>query len=120
MKKFLETMLEGAAGLLVIYVVGKAAYEAGKETGREEARYEELKRKNRETESAETVSAEEQAGISLVPDKKPGKLSILTALPFVAAGKRRSVLRNIVQNPEDHRFEAFVEGNELHVRVGPR
>lgn len=122
MKSFVETVVGGAVGLIALYVVGRVAYEAGKEIAREECRYEELQRKNQELESrcVPTVSDEEPQAMTVRhPEKKERRKSGIMSVIGIMGGKN-AMLRHLMQEPEDHQVEAYVDGDELHVNVRRR
>lgn len=133
LKKAAETLIGGALGLIALYVVGKVAYQAGKEVAREECRFQAMQAENnqrvRETasEAIEASSAEDveiKTETAMVPvatpapiqRKKKSKLSLLFSAGRIL-GNKRSVIGNLVRSPEDHKFEAFVEGDELQIHV---
>ena len=51
-----------------------------------------------------------------LPKKKQSKLGLLFGAKKIF-GDHKSVIGNLIQNPEEHRFEAFVEGDELQIHV---
>lgn len=131
LKKVAETLIGGALGAIALYVVGRVAYQAGQEVAREECRYAALRRAN-------AKAQEKVAPTSVIPDavdepketaiiptavvseyqplKKQSKLGLLFGAKKIF-GNRKSVLGNLVHDPEAHKFEAFVEGDELQIRV---
>lgn len=122
MKSFVETVVGGAVGLIALYVVGRVAFEAGKGIAREECKYEELQRKNQELENrcVPTVTDEDvQAMAVRKPERKDRKRSGIMSIVGIMGGKN-SMLRHLMQDPEDHRVEAYVDGDELHVNVRRR
>lgn len=130
MKSFVSTVVGGAIGLVALYVVGRVAYQAGRDVARAEQHYEEVRRKSVELETSrsetdghvEESSAEkvkEMAVVEAVPVHKSSRLGLLMGIKRLA-GKKESVIGKLVRHPESHRIEAFVEGEELHVNVKPR
>ena len=130
MKTFVETVVGGAIGLIALYVVGKVAFQAGRELATAECAYKELQKKttkNDEKEKTEDASPSEpnetepsQDGIMLVPtSKKPGKLSLALAAMKLFRQKD-SVIVNLIKHPEDHKIEAFVDGKDIHIDVRKR
>lgn len=130
MKNFLSAVVGGAIGLAALYVVGKVAYQMGHDMAEAEHHYSEVRRKTEELEQSSkkedggTIKANEQqveetAIAVATPIKTQSKLGLMVGLKRML-GKRESVLSNLVHNPEAHRLEAFVEGEELHVNVKPR
>lgn len=130
-KKIAETVIGGAIGALALYAVGKLAYQAGQEVAREECRYNAMRLANAKmkemehpsTLSKESVSEESLAIVETAPTpslkKKQSKLGLLLGARKLF-GNRKSVIGGLVQNPEDHKFEAFVQGNELQIHVKRR
>lgn len=119
MKSFVETVVGGAVGLIALYVVGRVAYEAGKEMAREECLYEDLQRKNRELESrCVPVEPEEESKELAVRKEKKKTSKILSVIGFMAG--KNTMLGHLMREPEDHRVEAYVDGDELHVNVRRR
>lgn len=128
-KKLAEVVVCGAIGAAALYVVGKIAYQAGREMGHEESRYRAMHQTNvkhkkpehvqEEPESAATETAltvVEEAEPHVEPRKKQSKLSLLFGAGRLF-GSKRTVLGQLVRNPEDHKFEAYVEGDELQIHV---
>lgn len=135
MKSFVETVVGGAIGLIALYVVGKVAYQAGKEVAKAECEYEALRKDGRDgtretialhgidangeevTKIIERESTEQP--VSKRPAKKPGKLSIaLNAMKLLR--RKDSVIGDLVKHPEAHKIEAFVEGDDLRINVRKR
>lgn len=125
-KKAVETIIGGALGVAALYVVGHLAYQAGQEVAREEYRYHAMRKANEkarekvvpplnEQEKTMTVVPSEIDPIFL-PKKKQSKLGLLFGAKKIF-GDHKSVIGNLIQNPEEHRFEAFVEGDELQIHV---
>ena len=132
-KKLAEVVVCGAIGAAALYVVGKIAYQAGREMGHEESRYRAMhqtnvKHKKPEHVQEESGSAATETALTVVeeaephvephvePRKKQGKLSLLFGAGRLF-GSKRTVLGQLVRNPEDHKFEAYVEGDELQIHV---
>lgn len=109
MKSFVETVVGGAIGLAALYVVGKIAFQLGRDC---EAMETKLARKDIST--GET-STEEQAE----PARRQSKLGLIFAAKKLLA-KNDTVLGKLVKDPEAHRLEAYVQGDELQVRIKPR
>lgn len=135
MKSFVETVVGGAIGLIALYVVGKVAYQAGKEVAKVECEYEALRKDGRDgtretialhgidangeevTKIIERESTEQP--VSKRPAKKPGKLSMaLNAMKLLR--RKDSVIGDLVKHPEAHKIEAFVEGDDLRINVRKR
>lgn len=130
-KKIAETIIGGAIGAIALYAVGKLAYQAGQEVAREECRYNAMRRVNERTrdkvapptseaeeviEPTETAIMPSSAVTEHRPCKKQSKLGLLFGAKRVF-GNKKSVLGNLVHDPEAHKFEAFVEGDELQIHV---
>lgn len=128
-KKLAEVVVCGAIGAAALYVVGKIAYQAGREMGHEESRYRAMHQTNVEHKKPEHVQEEpesaatetaltvvEEAEPHVEPRKKQSKLSLLFGAGRLF-GSKRTVLGQLVRNPEDHKFEAYVEGDELQIHV---
>lgn len=127
MKSFVETVVGGAIGLIALYVVGKVAYQAGKEVAKAECEYEALRdeidgndTKDNGKEVTETIAKESDVqNIPVTPAKKSGKLSM--ALGAAKLFRRKdSVIGDLVKHPEAHKIEAFVDGDDLRINVKKR
>lgn len=130
MKTFLETVIGGAVGAIALYVVGKVAYQAGKEMAKAECEYEALHKEGDKNKSdtaiahgvnqdGEEADAESKQNIVRVPREHSSKLSM--ALNAVKLFRRKdSVIGNLMKHPEDHKIEAFVEGGDLRINVSKR
>lgn len=135
MKSFVETVVGGAIGLIALYVVGKVAYQAGKEVAKAECEYEALRQDGRDgtretialhgidangekiTKIIERESTEQP--VSKHTAKKPCKLSMaLNAMKLLR--RKDSVIGDLVKHPEAHKIEAFVEGDDLRINVRKR
>ena len=126
LRKTVETIIGGAIGVIALYVVGKVAYRAGQEVAREECRLQSMK--TEATEKTEESEAKKDTGefdmepiLELAPAQKKSRnwLSGLINAGKILSG-RKSVIGNLVRNPEAHRFEAYVEGDELQIHVKRR
>lgn len=126
-KKTVETIIGGALGLLTLYAVGRVCFQAGQDYA--VMRYEtcpEIKQPEPKTIEASSKEEESKTEVALMPvdtpapvpvqRKKKSALSVLFGAGRIL-GNRKSVIGNLVKNPEDHRFEAFVEGDELQIHV---
>ena len=111
MKSFLKTVVGGTIGILALYVVGKVAFEAGHEMGVIESRYDELQRATNE---AEEKKQNNTAAISEVPTRKAERVG-----GFFKA-RKTSVLGYLFSHPEQHKIEAYLEDDEVHVNVRRR
>lgn len=128
-KKLAEVVVCGAIGAAALYVVGKIAYQAGREMGQEESRYRAMHQNNAKTTKPEPVREEPDAPVDetaltvvesaqepVKPKKKQSKLGLLFGAGRMF-GNKKTVLGRLVRNPEDHKFEAYVEGDELQIHV---
>lgn len=130
-KKVAETLIGGALGAVALYVVGKLSYQAGQEVAREECRYNAMRRATAKSHekvtppacgTEETVEPKETAIIPVDtvseyrPRKKQSKLGLILGARKLF-GNRKSILGNLVHDPEAHKFEAYVEGDELQIHV---
>lgn len=130
MKSFVTTVVGGAVGLIALYVVGRVAYRAGHDIAKAEQHYEDVRKKVAALESSkkenggriEPAAEEEPKEMTVVeptPVRRQNKLSLMMGLKRLM-NKKESVLGRLVHHPEDHRIEAFVDGDELKVSVKPR
>lgn len=132
MKEFVKTVVGGMIGIAALYVVGKIAFQAGRDVGEMECRYRAMEKKvrasvqkdeNKEEEAEETTTADEpEAEEDDVLEEKPKKQGLFGMAWGIRrmTKKKDSVLGNLIHHPETHRIEAFVQGEELHVNVKPR
>lgn len=129
-KKLAEVVVCGAIGAAALYLVGRIAYQAGQDVAREECRYAALQKENQKQNEA-NVSEQQKANETrpestalMVTDEAPvpvrrtkqSKLGLLFGAKRMF-GNRKTVLGHLVKNPEDHKFEAYVEGDELQIHV---
>lgn len=130
MKSFVSTVVGGAIGLIALYVVGRVAYQAGHDMAQAEQHYEEVRKKTATLESSkkedggylEPIAEEEPKEMTIVETahiRRQNKLGLMMGLKRLMS-KKESVLGRLVHHPEDHRIEAFVDGDELKVSVKPR
>ena len=125
-KKVAETLIGGALGALALYVVGRVAYQAGQEVAREKCRYNAMRRANaKQREKVASSASEAEKTSAIIPvdtiteyrsRKKQSKLGLLLGARKLF-GNRESILGNLVHDPEAHKFEAFVAGDELQIHV---
>lgn len=128
-KKVTETIVAGAVGILALYVVGRLGYRAGREITREEYRYNVLRQMNYDNKKPISVNGDvneqnekETDTVSSPPLLHPTSPKKQSKVGLLFRGKKlfsnqKSVIGDLMQNPEDHRFEAFIEDDELHIRV---
>lgn len=106
MRKMIGTIVEGTIGILALYVVGHIAFAAGKELGEAEQKYAALQEK---------INQENSNGVEIatIPEKKT----------LIGTGVKSLIFRNIpivgkmLDKPEDHKIEAFVENGGIHIDV---
>ena len=130
MKSFVNTVVGGMIGLAALYVVGRIAYQAGHDMAEAECRYDEIKRQTQaleapkdrrdECEKKEPVVQREEPDVivATVPKKQPR--SLMTGVMQMIGGKKESVISRLLKHPDEHRVEAFVDGEELRIDVKPR
>ncbi len=117
-RKFAETVVGGAIGLIALYVVAHVAYEAGCEMTKTELRYQQLQAENRapaKEKEDDPQPAPPQEPMKIAAEKK-SRLGRAVQMAKLFAGKR-TMLGRLVRNPEGHKIEALVEGDELHINV---
>ncbi len=106
MRKMIGTIVEGAVGILALYVVGHITFAAGKELGEAEQKYAALQEKINQGNS-------NGVEIATIPEKKT----------LIGTGVKSLIFRNIpivgkmLDKPEDHKIEAFVENGGIHIDV---
>lgn len=111
MRKMIGTIVEGAVGILALYVVGHITFAAGKELGEAEQKYAALQEKINQ----EKINQENSNGVEIatIPEKKT----------LIGTGVKSLIFRNIpivgkmLDKPEDHKIEAFVENGGIHIDV---
>lgn len=127
MKNFVETVIGGTVGILALYVVARVAYHAGQEVAREQCRYQNLREESdrMEREAADRkiiqVDGPEKEDSAMIPHSTPKKNRMDGILRVVGIFSKKSrVLGHLVEDPEDHKIEAFVEGEDIHINVRRR
>ncbi len=106
MRKMIGTIVEGAIGILALYMAGHVAFAAGKELGEAEQKYAVLQEKINQGNS-------NGAEIATIHEKKT----------LIGTGVKSLIFRNIpivgkmLDKPEDHKIEAFVENGGIHIDV---
>ncbi|MEG2624271.1 MAG: hypothetical protein RSC06_15385 [Clostridia bacterium] len=133
-KKIAETLIGGAIGAVALYIVGRFAYQAGQAVAHEEHRYNAMREANEKPHDKIVPIACEQEEVmetketTIVPSaavtechhrKKQSKLGLFFGVRKLF-GDKKSVIGNLVHEPEAHKFEAFVEGDELQIHVKRR
>ena len=122
MKSFVSTVVGGAIGLIALYAVGRAAYQAGYDMGQAEQHYAEVCKKTEaleslqkgdggHTESAAEVKPKEMTTAETAPVRGQNKLGLMGIKRLM--NRKESVLGRLVRHPEAHKIEAFVDGDEL-------
>ena len=116
MRSFVSTLIGGALGLVSLYIVGRVAYQAGREIALAEKHYEEVQKKTIEPKCEEVEAEVETVENPIsVPEKKVG---FIKGVKNFVGGK--NVIGKLIKNPDSHSLEAHVEGNELRVNIKPR
>lgn len=132
-KSFVSTVVGGAIGLIALYVVGRVAYQAGHDVAMAEQRYNRLLKESETKEIPTHEEHDEQnephasenddvTHVELVPVKRQSRLAKLGAMLGIGklAAKKDSVLGRLIRNPEAHRIEAYVDGDEVRVNIKPQ
>lgn len=125
MKGFVGTVISGAIGLAALYAVGKISFQAGYDIAEAEFRYEQLQR-GVDAKTTATLYSNDKPVVEyaepeeIVPEKKPSKIGMLFGVRKLFGKNGRSVVGDIIQNPENHVIEACVKGREIHVNVKPK
>lgn len=132
-KSFVSTVVGGAIGLIALYVVGRVAYQAGHDVAVAEQRYNRLLKESGTKEIPEHEEHDDQnephetendivSNVELVPVKRQSKLAKLGMMLGLGnlAAKKESVIGKLIRNPEAHRIEAYVDGDEVRVNIRPQ
>lgn len=129
MKSFIGVVVGGAIGLIALYAVGKMAYQAGHDTAELEHQNSEMRKRLAQLEGTdkddnradvEPVDSSEQTETETAPViRKPSKIGMLMGIRSLLK-KKESVIGKLLNHPEAHRIEAFLEGDELKVSVRPK
>jgi hypothetical protein len=117
-KKIVETIIGGAIGIAALYVVAKVAYEAGHEMAEAEHRYDESARREGPEEGVEEIP-DELASVSK-PARKLGKIGLLFELKKFMKKGNGSVLGDLLDDPEEHKLEAYIKEGEVHIDIKKR
>lgn len=116
MNMFFKRLIETAFVVGAVYAIGKAAYNAGKESGRVEAEYEMLKKRVMK----QTASKDEKEEANVIdiplPKKKSGKLATLFKARKIYKEKG-NIIGSLITDPEAHKLEAYISDGEIHVNV---
>jgi hypothetical protein len=110
MKSFVSTLVGGALGLVALYVVGKVSFQIGYDICDLEHRRDELKKEVHE--ACVNKPELENEVESEVPKKN--RFGILKGV------KKASVISKLIKHPDDHQIEAYVDGEDVQVRIKPR
>lgn len=132
-KSFVSTVVGGAIGLIALYVVGRVAYQAGHDVAVAEQRYNRLLKESGTKETPVHEEHDDQnephesendiaSHVELVPVKRQSKLAKLGLMLGLGklAAKKDSVIGRLMRNPEMHRIEAYVDGDEVRVNIRPQ
>jgi len=127
MKHFVGAMVGGTISIIALYVVARVAYRAGQEVAREECRYQNLRKESDRMEQAASdskiiqVDAPKKEDTAIIPHSSSKKNRMDGILKVIGIFSRKSkVLGHLVDDPEDHKIEAFVEGEDIHINVRRR
>ena len=115
MSSFIKTIVGGAIGFAALYVVGRVAYQVGHDVAEIEHRQADDLQKTKEEEK----SASENSSAMVIPVPKKSLLSSIFGIKHLI-GKKESVLGRLIHHPEMHQIEAYIDGEELRVKVKPK
>jgi TctA family transporter len=110
-RKMVETIVGGALGLLALYAVAKVAYQEGKDAA---------KRENQPEKNPGDTVSEKQPEEAPVKKKRLSNLGLLLGLRKAVKAGGSSFLGMLASRPEDHKLEAFVDGDDLQIHVRKR
>jgi hypothetical protein len=121
-KKIVSTIVGGSIGLAALYAVAKIAYSAGQDMAHAEHRYQELDRKVIIEKSSCVSSSNviEASDMVICEPVKHSKLGTLFSVGKLLGKKNRSVIGDLVSNPEGHQLEAYIKENEIHIDIKKR
>ena len=126
-RKMVETFISGAIGLAALYVVAKVAYEAGHDMAEVERRFEE--QYGSESDGSKAEEDPEPNGVEQetnettkrqVAPVKPSKLGMFLSIRKFFGKGPASVLGGLMNNPEDHQLEAYMQQGEVHINIKKR
>ena len=121
MSSFIKTVVGGAIGLAALYVVGRIAYQVGHDVAEVEHRKTEMPqiKKEEEKNASDSPSSEERLAAAVIPIPKKSFLSSIFGLKRLT-DKKESVIGRLIHHPEMHQIEAYIDGEELRVKVKPK
>lgn len=126
-RKMVETFISGAIGLAALYVVAKVAYEAGHDMAEVERRFEEQyggeSNGGKAEEDSEPNGAAQETNETTkrqVAPAKPSKLGMFLSIRKFFGKGPASVLGGLMNNPEDHQLEAYMQQGEVHINIKKR
>ena len=111
---FIKGLIWAAFGTGAVYAIGSAAYKAGKESGRVEAECERLHKMS--TFGMAEERAERTINIPLEKNKKSSKLRTFFKARKIYKDNGK-IIKNIINDPEAHKLEAFISDGELHISI---
>lgn len=130
---FVKTVVGGTIGLIALYVVGRVAYQAGHDVALAEQHYNRMLTdsgkkeiptytENHEAEEPKTSENETETEAELVTVKRQSRIAKLVTMLGIGklASKKDSVIGKLMRNPEAHRIEAYVDGDEVRVNIRPQ
>jgi len=128
LKKIVETIVAGTIGFAALYVVAKLSYNAGHEIAQTERYCEELAKYKNAEESTILEKNKEEGGKTLEtpcapkPVKKYGKLNLFLGIKSMMGrgSGNGSVLGDLVEDPEGHKLEAYINEGEVHINIKKR
>ena len=120
-RKLIESIIGGAMGLAALYAVAKVAYAAGHDMAEAERKYDELCASGSvgSEPAAEQHEAESKICIAK-PTRKRNRLGLLFGLKKFLGKGNRSVITDLVSEPEEHQLEAYIKEGEIHVDIRKR
>lgn len=128
-KKILETIISGAIGLGVLYAVARVAFEAGEDMAQAKQDYEAYTAHKKNCVEADPddheehndePGADEAEVLSFQRGRKPGKLGTFMMIRKAFGRGKNSVLGDLMNDPEDHKLEAYVKEGEVHINIKKR
>jgi hypothetical protein len=123
-KKIVETLVGGAIGLTALYVVAKVSFTAGMDVAEAEFRRDAAPLQKDAPDDipdqSEEVDEVEEVPDRTVPERPQNKLEMLLGFRKLLGRKNRSVLGGLVNDPEDHTLEAYINEGEVHINIKRR
>lgn len=103
MNSYVKTLIGCGAGLISAYVIGRVCFEVGRDVERLD----------------QMTTPVRQPDISEVPTAIPEKTTELMPVPAKKRGffGGLGAVKDIIKRPEDHKFEASIEGDSTVIRI---